>query len=198
MMYIRSAVTTNHAVFDFANHYGVFDIDKGPWIAGGAVRRAICGDAIENGDIDIFLADSSQAEIFDSLWGKGTDPLGSKTVSDYYMRHPVSGVTIEVQVISWARFLTVEALLDDFDYTISRFATDGKTLVEHADSRCDLAAKVIRIANTDPRRNSMLRLAKYCNYGFTPSAGSMRMAARIDDPTITLTSTMTVANDHIY
>lgn len=195
-MYIRTPITTNHAVYDFANHYGIFDIDKGPWIAGGAVRRAVCDDAdIERGDIDIFLADASQAEMFCSLWGKTTE----NREGSHYVRHPTTGVNIEIQVISWTCFPSVEALLDDFDYTISRFATDGKTLVEFKDARSDLAANVIRIANPDPRRNSMLRLAKYCNYGFTPSAGAMRTAARIADPTtITLTSTMTVVNDHIY
>jgi hypothetical protein len=133
----------------------LLNMHTGPWIAGGCVHRIFAG-MIKNGayDVDIFCADACQA-----------DRVGA-AVADIIS-------PIKIQVIQDRFFESAQHLIDDFDFTVVQFATDGKTVICDEHSLQDIKTKRLRLNELSDIR-APYRLSKYCGLGYQPDADTVQ------------------------
>lgn len=71
---------------------------------------------------------------------------------------------------------SVEELFGSFDFTVCQFATDGRMMVATKAAVEDCEANRMSMIPSTPRKISILRMAKYCAYGFTPDDSLMEHA----------------------
>lgn len=165
------------------------DLKKGPWIAGGSVRRII-SNIPNGGDIDIFFHKDNPLNtdqiidirntlgLVDSKLGierllkiqrlKAQDDTNIDGVEDIYVN-----TELKVQLICFETYDSVEELLQSFDYTVCMAATDGDTWIADERMFSDHDAKLIRHHNESKEYKSQIsRLNKYCyTHGFNPVPG---------------------------
>lgn len=148
-----------------------FESTAGPWIAGGAARRLYQGQALNQGDIDIFVPSYEVVNKLSKLLAGEDKQFESRAAISYRMRD--SG--LKVQIIKRRYYKTMEDLMNDFDFTVAQFVTDGKMVFASRAAADDLAMKrLCYAANGRVEEISMLkRLVKYANYGFMPEYGMM-------------------------
>jgi len=148
------------------------DILGGPWIAGGACRRILENENIKNGDIDIFFNNPFQFSEFLKWFNENAKLLlTSKLASTFILSLNSSEYTI--QIINKKYYNNINTLIDDFDFSICQFVTDGNHFVYSKNALIDLQEKQLRIApnGTISPINSISRIIKYMNYGFELNEG---------------------------
>lgn len=164
----------------------------GPWIAGGAVRRTIQGEALSS-DFDFFFANEEQANAFESAMdAAGAAKTTSTTKSCTFMlpgESPAEGVylpEIKVQSIRFQFFSDPEAVIDAFDFTLSQFAYDGESVYVGPFSLWDVARRRIVIHRISYGVSSVRRLMKYAAQGYTVCSGALAEILRqvVADPTV--------------
>lgn len=153
-----------------------FNIDNGPWLAGGAVRATLQDQPIKS-DYDIFFANEIQLhKCRDELIHIGAKKIKENDHNETYFFVPDEtdpSVKLEIQLIKHKYYNNVYELLDSFDYTICQFATDGKELVCGPYALWDLARKRLAIHRITYPVASMRRMIKYANKGFTVCGGML-------------------------
>ena len=157
----------------------------GPWLAGGALRRALMRAPLTS-DYDFFFASQEQYDAFCGsvkaqggwqtranahnmtfrLPSVGPEPVGENEFSAYLPE-------IEVQAIKTQWFSSLEAVLDSFDFTICQFGFDGAKLMCGDYSLWDLGRKRLVPHRLTFGTASMRRMLKYTNQGFTICAGGL-------------------------
>jgi hypothetical protein len=145
-------------------------MSKGPWLAGGSIRRLFDGTDSES-DFDIFFANVDQLNAFRAC-------LGEANVL-YENEHNVSLVVsiegskpFKIQLIKFY-FSTPEAVLDWFDYTNCQFLTDGNTLMVGEYTLYDIGCKKLRLHNIHHAASTVRRMLKYARQGYTICDGTI-------------------------
>lgn len=197
-MFLRMAIDHwDSPLLSIIRSCGILDIDEGPWVAGGAalcvVQDRIAAERPQNvipppirggkqwacSDIDVFVKRSQDVVPISIHISKNTmvERARFSTTFGYFTNTsiPLHGNQYKAQVIHKTGCDTVESVLSSFDFTVSKFATDGKTLVGHISAIDDLRAGALRISDGGNKR-TLWRLAKYCRKGFVPSPGMIRKA----------------------
>jgi hypothetical protein len=147
---------------------------KGPWIAGGAVRRTVQGAEPES-DFDFFFRDADQLGTFVAE----IERLGLVKVKEtkhhvhYRGRIGDSALERDVQCIRFAFYEDAAAVIDSFDYTICMLAFDGTTLTTGDHALWDLGRKRLAIHKITYPVATMRRLLKYTNQGFMACKGCL-------------------------
>jgi len=143
---------------------------KGPWIAGGALRRTLQQMPLES-DVDYFFRDAAQAQAFgEQLQANGGWQISQREhATTYGVKHDHS--TIIVQAVTMAYYPTLEDCLDSFDFTITQFGYDGADLVCGPFSLWDLARKRLALHRLTFGVSTVRRLIKYTRQGFTACSG---------------------------
>lgn len=181
------------------------NIENGPWIAGGCARKLWFGEDWKNGDIDLFFQNhevfkeysermNSLPEItIDNLRLKPRLQIETKQAITYVMddvdsMKPVSnfcdlvpkrsiGDKYTIQLINRNFYQTLDDVFSDFDLTVCKFATDGKTIVASEDAVDDCIRKSLVLNSTQSRNTSKLnpkRIIKYMMlYGFEATSPIM-------------------------
>ena len=149
------------------------DLEKGPWLAGGSLRRLVEGGTKIGFDIDVFSNIELTVDHIRELTHDGNRGGRQHGETRLTLPSPSAILPIQVTVKPHGRtFSSVEELLCDFDFTVCMFATDGKTIVFHKDSLDDLRNKRLRslgnIKTPYPPIKSFRRIIKYIRYGFFP------------------------------
>lgn len=165
---------------------------NGPWIAGGAVRRTIQGEALDS-DFDFFFRDEVQARQF----AKAMDDLGAAKIAEspkamtfMLPSEAVEGKTylpeMKVQAIAFAYFPDAEAVIDSFDFTLSQFAYDGSNVYIGTFSLWDVARKRIVIHKVSYGVSTTRRLLKYAAQGYTVCSGALAELLKqvVADPSV--------------
>lgn len=132
------------------------------WLAGGALRSALTGAEIS--DYDMFFRDSYQsakAEV--ELESRGAEtvfkcPQGKLTTMK------LNGM--KIQLITEFFYDNMDHLIDTFDITACRFATDGKVMVTKYSAIRDTYNKKINLHRVDFPVATMKRVAKYAAKGY--------------------------------
>jgi len=177
----------DHNLLKMIRSFGFLNMEKGPWAAGGAVRRIIQGDNSDTfGDVDVFCQDGDQffkahsALKYRGDWSENR----ARNADSFCFRMKTQKTYHDVQVFKDRRFATVEELLLDFDFTVCMAATDGWSWI--ADERFfrDLATKELVLNNKNRSDNNLLRVEKYCGYGFTPNPEVLNVFAGLEDNSI--------------
>jgi hypothetical protein len=157
--------------------------EKGPWLAGGAVRRLLIGDPLTS-DFDFFFHDETQLNEF----AKALKDKGAKETAK--TEHQITySLTIEdkpriIQLIKIGYYISPNEVLDSFDFTISQFLYDGTNLYCGTHSLWDLARRRLALHKLTFGVATMRRLIKYTKQGFTACAGVMQsiLEAVVNDP----------------
>lgn len=125
------------------------NMETGPWIAGGCLHRIVTDKLITTDfDVDVFCADGTQVIAVErAIRGKHFG--------------------LPIQVVKNHLFPTAKAVIDDFDFTVVQFVSDGSKLMCGENTMSDLDARRLRV-NPLSEIRAPSRLSKYCALGYTP------------------------------
>jgi len=142
------------------------DIQTGPWIAGGTPRLLWFAEDQTGHDIDVFFPNIHCLENAHVIMKTITQSTGYQTMNacTYTVVH--NGKTIEVQLISKHFYKSLDALFNDFDFTVCKFATDGKILVGDSEGVEHCKNKQLSWNEKSNQTISPYRVIKYSTYGF--------------------------------
>lgn len=146
----------------------------GPWLAGGALRRILTGDSLDDGDFDYFFKNSGQQQLFhEQLIRKGAKVLRNEDHVTEYEVQMLDAKTMKVQAIKMKYFPTVREMLQDFDYTCCMIAYDGLDIHYGEWTLWDNARKRLAVNKIQYPVASLRRLVKYTSQGYYACQGTM-------------------------
>ncbi|TQN55362.1 hypothetical protein FLX27_29990 [Agrobacterium tumefaciens] len=146
----------------------------GAWMAGGAIRRTLIGQALDS-DFDFFF---KSAEAL-AEWESGL-PSGLKLVRETehhkHWRGTIYGsdLPIDVQAIRFRFYENAEQVIDSFDYTVTMFVLDDDDMVTTPYALWDLGRRKLAVHKISYPVATMRRLLKYTKQGFTACAGCLQ------------------------
>jgi hypothetical protein len=173
---------------------GKFNMTLGPWIAGGSIRKLWQDIEWRHEDIDIFFRNNHQFNVFvDNANTKKSiidvfcdindihirpDPRTSKC--HFSVQHDTANAktysvsidgmngnnTFKVQAIRKFFPESAVALINDFDWNVCQFVSDGKHMWASPEAVDGIATNCIVLSKTSTRSIKSLRLIKYLAYGF--------------------------------
>lgn len=172
------------------------NLQNGPWVAGGSVRKVWQGLPWRNEDVDFFFNGATQfANMTNRINDFGqidsykhvtenavtykiiTDPetveiQKNDSIWDLSLLKEVPENalqhTIKIQMIQKRWFTTATDLLDSFDFGLAQFVTDGNVIIASAQAINDCESKIIRCNPKNIQEVKPNRLIKYAAYGFDP------------------------------
>lgn len=148
--------------------YLELDINNGPWLAGGIVRKIYTNESLKLSDWDIWVTSPTQYGIvYNKLHALTEDVISTINADTFKIEY--NQEVHSVQVIRNVTFDNVTDLLNQFDFTICQLATDGNTTILGEHTAADLRTKTIRLTDNTVRKNITSRLVKYVTYGYKPS-----------------------------
>lgn len=181
-----------------------FDIEGGPWIAGGSVLKLAEGLPLGFRDIDIFfpseerfnryreqldkLADSEEAKLHREKKSASRSPYSREPIEDKIFRtskaYTYNLEKVQAQIIRRCYYDNAYELLGDFDFTICMFATDGKNIAYFPQGLEDAKNKSLRIHRIHRESILIKRFYKYLANGYTPLPGEVRLLHEVvrEDP----------------
>lgn len=148
-----------------AGNYAEFDIEEGPWIAGGSLTKLFMNQDLGCSDIDIFTRTRRQ---FNQISGR-LSSMGLRESRDSSAATTFeSGIdSFEIQIIK-ADQLSVWTLLQSFDFTVVKAATDSKSIIYHPLFLKHIQEKRLELDYPITTKSRMpSRLIKYANKGFS-------------------------------
>ncbi len=145
---------------------------KGPWIAGGAVRRFLLEQDPWCADIDYFCTDLQQFHVLCSrLESMDAQSIDSTDHHNTYLfeTNPHSP-PLRIQIVRSRFKPTLQAHLDEFDFTICQTGWNGDHFVLSPQSVMDLKRQELNCTGTfHSPAGSWMRIIKYAKQGYTPS-----------------------------
>ena len=150
------------------------DIERGPWIAGGAPLRWWQGLPVGESDIDVFCASQAQAEVIIERikefgrWTRKYDSENATTLS-YWSKKDSSKIWT-IQVIKRRYFTSLEEVIGNFDMTVCEIGTCGNNWVLGKQTAKDIRERNLRM-NLPLTPDALKRMVKYWTYGYRPVPG---------------------------
>ena len=150
------------------------DIERGPWIAGGAPLRWWQGLPVGESDIDVFCANQAQAEVVIERikefgrWQRKYDSENATTLS-YWSKNDSSKVWT-IQVIKRRYFTSLEDVISNFDMTVCEIGTCGNDWVLGKQTARDIRERNLRM-KLPLTPDALKRVVKYWTYGYRPVEG---------------------------
>lgn len=145
-------------------------LNHGPWIAGGAALRWYQDQAVGDNDIDVFCADSTQAQnIINHIksYGRWSSKFQSDNATTLSYWNQQNTKTWTIQIITRRYFPSLQAVIDNFDITVCQIGTAGNHWVMG-----DRTARDIRERNLcmlmPLQPDAAKRMVKYWTYGYRP------------------------------
>lgn len=146
------------------------DMDRGPWIAGGAVLRWYQDQKVGENDIDVFCSSLEQANsIIDRLksFGRYSVRFQSENAETFSYNSNVKNDTWVIQVIKRRYFTSLQDVLDNFDMSVCQIGTAGNEYVLGKDTARDIREKNLRM-KYPLQPDAAKRMVKYWTYGYRP------------------------------
>ncbi len=152
------------------------DIDRGPWIAGGAALRWYQGQPVGENDIDVFCANAKQAaDIIERIksYGRFTTKFESENAVtlDYWNKDEYHK-RWTVQIITRRYFGSLEEVINNFDITVCEVGTAGNDWRLGPFTARDIREKNLNF-KLPLQPDAMKRLVKYWTYGYRPVPGTI-------------------------
>ena len=152
------------------------DLERGPWVAGGAALRWYQGQPVGDSDIDVFCRSPQQAtKLIEEI----------KSYGRFYVKHQSeNAVTIEynnkddfnkrwtIQIITKRFYQSAQAVIDNFDITVCEIATCGNEWIMNPQTARDIRERNLRF-KTPLQPDAPKRLTKYWTYGYRPVEGTI-------------------------
>jgi hypothetical protein len=162
----RQGISLTHntkMLWDTLKQYGTFDM----WLAGGAVMSLVKG-YVHKSDYDFFFGSQASLENFYN------NLLEIGAVETFRTPNAVTMTygDAKIQLISKKFYTSPEAIIADFDLTISMFVLSDTTLYCGDYSLMDLANKELRVEYVNALGYTIKRLFKFGQRGYriTPQA----------------------------
>lgn len=163
--------------------YLELDIENGPWLAGGAVRKSYLGQSIENSDLDIWFASSEQFEKAKKqvIALGASEAYSTDNAISYKFYEGFKSYTI--QLIRRRFFKSASEIINGFDFTVCQLATDGARLIVGEHTIRDIKTRTLRLAQYQLPEHIVPRIIKYMVYGYRPC---LELLEDIDDNSSTI------------
>lgn len=149
------------------------DMERGPWIAGGAALRWYQGIPVGENDIDIFCKSAIQAEkVIEEIksYGRYSVKYESENATTLSYHSPDSKTYWTLQVIKRRYFNSLQEVVDNFDISVCQIGTDGNTWLLNKNTAKDIRERNLRM-NMPLHADAAKRMAKYWTYGYRPVDG---------------------------
>lgn len=144
----------------------------GPWLAGGAIVRALTGEK-QSSDLDFFFASAEQHAAFVvAMQDSGLVASFSENIAGVKFKLKSSGFwpfrspRPDVQAVKLKWFATPEAVLEDFDLTCCQFAYDGHEIITSELAIDDLKHKQLRVHKIGNPASTLHRSMRLSRRGF--------------------------------
>lgn len=143
------------------------NLKKGPWIAGGAALAWFQNRPVDRSDIDIFCRDEEQRQkVIRLIQRESINTVYRSTFADTFELIQ-DDKTHTLQVIK-RDFGSVDQLINSFDVSVCKIATDGQAFHMAPGTAYDINHKILRM-DLPLRQDTVKRLVKYWCYGYTPT-----------------------------
>lgn len=152
------------------------------------MRRTFQSAPLES-DYDFFFANKKQFESFrKQLEGRGASKIkqndnnilfkmpSRKRTEDDISAHPKLGTwapELDIQLINFQYYNTLEEVLESFDFTITQFGYDGEHFIMSDFALWDLARRKLVPCQLTYATSSLRRLLKYSSQGFSVCNGGL-------------------------
>lgn len=156
-------------------------LDKGPYLAGGAVRELVLNGVPR--DYDVFFFDEEQYKnvrnIIKCIEGIEELHKNQHNVSYRYQKY-------KIQLILLNYYKSSKDLLESFDFSLCQLVTDGKALHLGDYTLWDIARKRLVVETISYGVSSIRRMLKYTRGGYTLCGGSIQnlLEQIVADPSI--------------
>ncbi len=152
------------------------DLQRGPWIAGGAALRWYQGQPVGENDIDVFCANAKQAaDIIEKIksYGRFSVKFESENAVtiDYWSKEAYDR-RWTIQVITRRYFSSLEEVINNFDITVCEVGTSGNDWKLGPFTARDIRERNLRF-KMPLQPDAMKRLVKYWTYGYRPVEGTI-------------------------
>lgn len=149
----------------------------GPWLGGGAARRAFFGEPITT-DLDLLFRSAEQFDIFVmSVDAKHQDGYKEKPhLIEFNLPQQFGAYKVQAMRHRW--FDSPWKVIEDFDYSICQFVFDGGTMYCGQWAITDHHERRLRFTNPHCPVSTIMRAAKYGAYGFKMDEDNARQIAR--------------------
>ena len=150
--------------------YLKLDIERGPWLAGGAVRKSYLNIDIGESDWDIWFNSPEQfalAEMKLKELGANQVYTSDNAISFKFQDNPHLH---NIQIIRRRFFDNPEQIINGFDFTVCQLITDGNRVILGPNTVRDLKSRTLRLAQLEVPKYIIPRLVKYIVYGYQPCA----------------------------
>lgn len=149
------------------------DMKKGPWLAGGSLRRLFDGSDKES-DFDLFFSSELQLQDYKAeLLNRGGLVQYENDLNVTMMVAPMECKPFKVQLIK-IYFESPEKVLEWFDFTLCQFLTDRETLMVGDYTLYDTGSKRVRLNTLHHAVSSVRRMLKYGRQGYTVCDGTIQ------------------------
>lgn len=151
-----------------------FNMENGPWIAGGAMRKYWVGQEMGKSDWDIYFKNERQFQkVLDILAPMSFNErknlkIETKNAVTVFFRDGEE--YHDVQLIK-KYFDSSEDVINSFDFTVCQFITDGDIIKYGEHTLSDNKNKLIRLNRKErlTQKGFASRFHKYVLYGYRPS-----------------------------
>lgn len=148
--------------------YLKLDMDRGPWLAGGAVRKSYLNIDMGESDWDIWFNGPEQFALAETK----IKELGASQV--YASDNAISfkfqdnSSTHNIQIIRKRFFDNAQQIIEGFDFTVCQLVTDGNRVKLGPYTARDLKSRTLRLAQLEVPKYIIPRMVKYIVYGYQP------------------------------
>lgn len=159
--------------YEVINVLPKLNLEKGPWLAGGSLRRLFDSSDKES-DFDLFFKDELQLHNYKvELLNIGGVIQYENDLNVTMMVAPINCKPFKVQLIK-IYFGTAEGVLEWFDFTICQFLTDKESLMLGDYTLYDTGRKQLRLNTLHHAVSSVRRMLKYGRQGYTVCDGTIQ------------------------
>ncbi len=149
------------------------DLERGPWIAGGACLKWYQNQPVGESDIDIFCTGPAQAErVIESIksYGRYSNKYESDNAVTLDYSSKDSTMHWTLQVIKRRYFNSLQDVINNFDISVCQIGTAGNDWLLGKNTAADIRLRQLRM-NLPLAPDAAKRMIKYWTYGYRPVEG---------------------------
>ena len=162
--------------------YLKLDIDNGPWIAGGAVRKSYLNINMGESDWDIWFKSPEQfVEAENKLKALGAQQVYTSSNAISYKFQDDNGTIHNVQIIRKRFYDNAEQIINGFDFTVCQLVTDGNRVIMGPNTARDLKTRTLRLSRPEVPQYIIPRMVKYIVYGYQPCLELLEQIEQVVD-----------------
>lgn len=143
------------------------DMEKGPWLAGGSLRRLYIGEKYSNKfDFDIFSV-GDPISSYEKILTKIKNTQGRQTKDSEYaetFQVKILDTPVTLQLVKYSFGYSFEKVIDTFDYTPVQLITDGKYVGYSLQALSDNKVKKLGINRWDKVHTNWFGFCRYMKF----------------------------------